>query len=269
MRIKPKTRKIVLIGSGNVATHLGKMLSNTREFAVIQIYSKTMSHARSLGNKLNIPWACQLQDININADIYILAVKDDMISAIGSQLADKINSKAVVIHTSGSTSAVVLKPYFKYIGVLYPLMTFSKKKKNISLTIPCFVTGAGKYARSIIIHLAESISNQVKEVSDETRSFIHLSAVLVNNFPNYLYIMADRILKSKKIEFEVLLPLIEETTAKLKTLSPIDAQTGPARRHDLKTINMHNSLLKKYFPTWSAIYLQLSGMIQAEFNQRN
>jgi predicted short-subunit dehydrogenase-like oxidoreductase (DUF2520 family) len=267
--IKNKTRKIVLIGSGNVATHLGKMIANSRAFAVIQVYSKTLTHARSLGNKLNIPWTHHLNDINIHADIYIIAVRDDMISSVAASLAGLISKKALVVHTSGSTSSKVLKAFFKDFGALYPLQTFSKEKKNISHSIPFFITASGTRSSVILRQFAFAMSDQVKVVTDETRAIIHLSAVLVNNFPNYFYFMAERILKSKKIEFKVVLPLIEETTAKLKALQPMDAQTGPARRRDIHTINLHKGLLKKHFPMWSSIYRDMSNLILTEYKRIN
>ena len=109
------------------------------------------------------------------------------------------------------------------------------------------------------------MSSEVKLVSDDTRTIIHLSAVMVNNFPNYWYVMAEDLLKTQKIDFNILLPLIEETTIKLNQLSPQTAQTGPARRHDINVIHKHQRILKKHFPEWVNAYNSMTNLIQKRY----
>jgi predicted short-subunit dehydrogenase-like oxidoreductase (DUF2520 family) len=58
-----------------------------------------------------------------------------------------------------------------------------------------------------------------------------------------MYTMAAELLKSTHIPFSALLPLIDETAAKIRTLAPKDAQTGPAKRGDENVMAHHVALL--------------------------
>ena len=91
--------------------------------------------------------------------------------------------------------------------------------------------------------VAYSISNKVFKISEVQRQALHVSAVFVNNFVNQLYQIGDEICLENNISFEVLKPLILETANKLKTLSPKEAQTGPASRNDNTTIERHLKFL--------------------------
>ena len=50
-------------------------------------------------------------------------------------------------------------------------------------------------------------------------------------------------LNNKNLDFEILKPLIKETVNKIHKLEPEKAQTGPAKRKDYNTINMHLKML--------------------------
>jgi predicted short-subunit dehydrogenase-like oxidoreductase (DUF2520 family) len=76
---------------------------------------------------------------------------------------------------------------------------------------------------------------------------------------NHLYVIGDEILSSNQLPFDLLQPLIAETAAKIKTLTPSQAQTGPARRGDQKTIEKHLHLLQE--GSLSDLYKQLTKSI--------
>ena len=257
--------KIVLIGSGNVATHLGKAISNQRDYPIIQVFSKTKAHARSLGTKLHCAWTASIEELNTQAHLYLIAVQDDQIEKVTLQLKSILPETALIVHTAGSVGCEVLSPYFKNHGVLYPLQTFTKSKKMSYANIPLLVTGSTPRYAGMIKALASLISKKVLVISDETRGYIHLTAVMVNNFPNYLYLMAYQLLAAQNIDFDILLSIIEETSAKIKTMSPREAQTGPARRKDNLVLAKHMELLKKYHPGWDEAYKVMTTLIQNEF----
>ena len=54
-------------------------------------------------------------------------------------------------------------------------------------------------------------------------------------------------------------PLIEETSNKIKNLTPEKAQTGPAKRNDAETIENHLNLLSE---KQQEIYLKITQSIQ-------
>lgn len=231
--------KIVILGAGNVATQLGLVLKKSKH-TIIQVYSKHKSSASKLAHSLDSDYTNSPEKIDTTADIYIIAVNDDSIIEVGKQL--KLNDK-IVVHTSGSVEMNVLKLVSKNIGVFYPLQTFSKNNKVDFSVIPICIEANNAATIKVLQTIAKSISNNVQKIDSEQRKTIHLAAVFACNFSNHLYSIASNILESANISFDVLKPLIEETAKKIKNISPVEAQTGPAVRHDIKTINNHLKML--------------------------
>jgi predicted short-subunit dehydrogenase-like oxidoreductase (DUF2520 family) len=243
--LKKAKLKIVLIGSGNLAFHLGKSFAALPGYPLVQIYARSAAQARQLGSKFNCKFTHVLEDIEKNAGLYLLCVSDDQIAAVAQSLSAFINPDAVVAHTSGSTPTHVLGKWYSNFGVMYPLQTFSRSKKMVPVTVPWFITGSDKKSSDLLKHTAGLLSSKLSVVDDETRLRLHLAAVLVNNFPNFIFDLVYEFLSVNNLDFKLLLPLLEETMAKLKTLTPEMAQTGPAKRHDKKVIDLHLNLLQK------------------------
>lgn len=236
--------KIVLIGSGNLAFHLGKTLSTLPGYPLVQVYARSVSQARALGQKFKCKATHKPEDIEKNAGLYIICVTDDQVASVGQSLAAHLPQASLVVHTSGSTSSLVLAGWFPNSGVLYPLQTFTKDKKIAFSTIPWLISGTGKKTTELLQRAVGIWSKKVVVVNDEARLRLHLCAVLVNNFPNFIYDLANRFLDRHGLEFDWLIPLMEETLAKVKSISPVLAQTGPAKRHDKGVIDLHLALLK-------------------------
>lgn len=253
--------KIVLIGSGNVASHLGKAIASLNGYPIAQIYSKTKVHAQKLAEKLSCAYTINPAEIVPNADLYLIAVSDDQVKNVAMQLSKYIHPDSLVVHTSGSLPSTVLAPYFKKFGVIYPLQTFSKSKKMVYHTIPFLITASSGKNKTTLKKLASQISNSVYDCTDQSRSLIHLSAVVVNNFTNALFDIAAQLLAKNKLPFKLVLPLIDETVLKLHSLSPQEAQTGPAKRNDKSVLAMHRKILKSYPADWIKIYNDISSVI--------
>lgn len=225
--------KVILLGSGNVATHLFQAFSKVSEVEVIQIFSRTISK--------DFPESIQISDFAqiLEADVYIISVSDNAIAEVSNQLPFE---NRLVVHTSGSTDFDVLDAKNKR-GVFYPLQTFSKNKTVDFSEIPICLETENISDYEILEKLAESISKSVNKIDGNQRKALHVSAVFVCNFVNHLYEIGNEICLENHIPFEILQPLIEETAQKIKTLSPKEAQTGPAVRNDNKTIEKHIDFL--------------------------
>ncbi len=255
--------KIVLIGSGNVASHLGNAFSLERSCPIIQVYSRTKSHARSLASKLNCPDTDNISEVTKKADLYLVCVKDDSIEETVNNLSKILPQDSLVAHTSGSAPLTWIERHFSRAGVFYPVQTFSTKKKLKYSEIPFLITSNNVNDTILLKKLASRISNTIYVVQEESRPWIHLAAVFANNFSNALFHIAEQILKKEKLNIDILIPLIRETTEKIKTMSPEAAQTGPARRHDHKTIDKHLTLLKSTgHEDWGKLYRVLSRLIE-------
>lgn len=234
--------RIVFIGAGNLATNLVLHLSNT-EHRVEQIYSRTEESAKLLGEKAGIPHTTSLSEIINDADLYIFSIKDSAIESVLSQMPTS-SRKSLWIHTSGSVDMNVFSEFLPNYGVLYPFQTFSKDRTVELKNVPLFVEGSTVEVVEILRMIASSMSSNIIELSSEKRRYIHLTGVFACNFTNHLYHISKNILEENDLSFNLLLPLIEETTNKIKVLSPQKAQTGPAIRYDLNIINKHLDLIE-------------------------
>ncbi|GAA3618326.1 Rossmann-like and DUF2520 domain-containing protein [Flavivirga jejuensis] len=228
---------VVILGSGNVATHLFKAFNKAENVVINQWYSRNISTITSYNKEVEI-----IDDLSLikDADVYILAISDDAISELSTQLPfeDKL-----VLHTSGSVSVYDIDKKHKR-GVFYPLQTFSKEAEIDFANVPICIETIDKKCAPIIKDLALSIGSPTKRVNSDQRKVLHLAAVFVNNFTNQLYRIGHEITESQGAEFDLLKPLILETAKKVQDLSPYKAQTGPAKRHDKKTIRKHLKLLE-------------------------
>ena len=91
----------------------------------------------------------------------------------------------------------------------------------------------------------KELSNKVVELSSVQRQKLHLAAVFVSNFANYMQAIGEEICEEQQVDFELLKPLMKEVFEKNQQSKAIDNQTGPALRGDKFTMNKHLELLKK------------------------
>lgn len=248
---------IVIIGSGNVAAVLGrkfKMAGHT----IVQVYSRNASAASALAYEWDSESTNYKSLISKAADIYIIAVNDD---AIDDVVEDLRLPGRVVAHTAASVPKEILKDVSPHHGVFYPLQ--SLRKEMVSMPeIPIFIDGSDETAKSKLGALAHSISDEMVVVSgDDDRMKLHVAAVMVSNFVNHLYALAEDYCRREGLHFKQLLPLIEETAQRIRSVSPKQSQTGPAIRHDQETIQKHLDLLKDY-PQLKEVYQVLTESIQ-------
>ena len=214
---------IVIIGRGNVATNL--------DYAF-----------RKKGVACQMVSSRDGLDLLPQANVYIYAVKDEALTSVIAQVQGK--EKSLHLHTSGTMPISVFGDDKPHAGIFYPFQTFSKARviENFS-TVPVFFEARGIDDISAGYSLALTITSHVYEATQQDRERLHVAGVYACNFTNLMYTMAAELLKNTHIPFSALLPLIDETAAKIHTLSPRDAQTGPARRGDENVMNHHLSLL--------------------------
>lgn len=242
--------KIVLIGAGNLATHLGKAL-HAAGHDMVQVFSRTMQSAETLASLLDAEPLTDMAQVCDDADVYIFSVKDSALEQLISQLCG--GEKKVFLHTAGSMPMSVFRGKALHYGVLYPMQTFSKQREVDFSIIPCFIEANDEFALKQIESLAGQISHRVYQLSSEDRKYLHLSAVFACNFANHCYSASQELLQQHGIPFDVMLPLIDETAAKVHGMTPKEAQTGPAVRYDENVIGKQIQLLENQ-PYFQKIY---------------
>ena len=270
--------KIVLIGAGNLATHLGKAL-HAAGHDMLQVFSRTMQSAETLASLLDAEPLTDIAQVRDDADVYIFSVKDSALVQLVAQLcrheadglgedgavnalrkAKKGEHERVFLHTAGSMPMSVFKGMAQHYGVLYPMQTFSKQREVDFSIIPCFVEANDEFAQKQIEGLAREISGRVYQLSSEDRKYLHLSAVFACNFANHCYAISQELLEEHGIPFDVMLPLINETAAKVHEMKPKEAQTGPAVRYDENVIDKQSKLLENH-PHFKKVYDSMSKSI--------
>lgn len=253
--------KVVFIGSGNVATNLSYALHKAG-VNVLQIFSLKYENARFLAQKIESDYTNDFTKLNCNADIYFISVNDDAISDLLKNISLK---NKVLVHTSGSIDIEILKETTDNYGVFYPLQSFTKEKLLSFDDIPLCLEASNSYTLSQIKKLAYLISNNVYDIDTKHRKILHLSAVFASNFTNFMYISAEEIIKKEGLDFKVLLPLIKQTAIRISDNSPYEMMTGPAKRKDMKIINIQLELLDNY-PEFKEIYKILTEKIMSKYN---
>lgn len=252
------TEKIVLVGAGNVATHLGTALRDAG-YRVLQVFSRTEESASALAGKLNCLYTTDINQVVPDAGLYVVSVKDAVLAEVIPPLVRR-NPKALFVHTAGSMPMDVWKGEAVRYGVLYPMQTFSKSRAVDFSTVPFFIEGSGREEAEALKAVAERIGGKVYEATSEQRRYLHIAAVFACNFTNHMYALAHRLLDSHGLPFEVMLPLIDETARKVHELPPAEAQTGPARRYDENVIGKHLEMLADE-PRLAELYEKISQSI--------
>lgn len=248
---------IVILGSGNVATHMFRALQSSKTCAVIQVYNHNESSLLRFENSVSIT-----SDISAlkPADLYLICLKDDVIESVAEQIKIKTG---IIAHTSGN-QGLLRSP--KDSGVFYPLQTFSKTSELDYSTIPFCLEANSEENLLLLKSIASSISQHQYEISTAQRQTLHLAAVFVCNFTNHLYAIGEDICLQDDIPFDILKALIKETSEKVQSQSPSEVQTGPAARNDQKTITNHLKQLNS--EDYKAIYnLMTNSILQKKHDE--
>ena len=232
-------QRVVILGAGRVATHLAPALVRVG-YNLTQVWSRTETSARQVAVPLGVSYTTDLGDVVNDADIYIVCVADKVLSEVAERISWRANKSALFLHTAGSIGIEVWKQCgVKHYGILYPLQTFSKERAVDMREVSLFVEASGEEALARIEPLARSLSDKVYRADSKCRAQLHIAAVFACNFANAMYGAAHHLLNEEGIPFDVLLPLIDETAAKVHTLTPREAQTGPAVRGDKVVMQRH------------------------------
>jgi predicted short-subunit dehydrogenase-like oxidoreductase (DUF2520 family) len=258
--------KVTIIGTGNVAYHLG-LRFREKDIFLNQIIGRNKDKTRAFSIVLQTDATADFSEIKKDSTLYIIAVNDSAIEDVARNLSQHIDNQ-LVVHTSGSVPSAVLAPYFKNYGSLYPLQTFSVSSFVDFDNIPFFIHAAStqssqntQYLLDYLQKIALTLAPNVYFLPDEKRMSLHVAAVFVNNFTNYLFQIGKDITDKNDLPFDALKPLIEQTILKIQNQEPSTVQTGPAIRGDFSVIQKHLDFLKGYPPQYFELYKLFSESI--------
>jgi predicted short-subunit dehydrogenase-like oxidoreductase (DUF2520 family) len=247
--------QVTLIGSGNMATVLGRQLARNGH-RVAEVWSRDPAHAGALAAELNATPVEDLGSLDLNSELFVLAVADDALPAIAARLS--LGSK-LVIHTAGSVSKEVLRQSSLNYGVLWPMKMIRKGMDTLG-PVTIIIDGSSPAVAAQIEKLAREFTGPVARADDELRVKLHMLAAVTANFTNHLYRLAADYCDQEGIDFSLLYPIIADTALRIRVGHPASVQAGPASRGDLQTLEKHQELLKEY-PKLAALYAAISESI--------
>lgn len=248
---------IVIIGAGNVGTHLALLFKeNGAEVTIACRNSASAAHLSAKGITV-----VSVSEMTIDAGLYLLCLKDSVIPEVAAVLPDL---KGIVAHTSGSLGQEPLSNCSNK-GVFYPFQSF---RKEIPLTVkdfPILIEASDAATESVLMHFASMISSSAMVVPANVRAGIHAGGVFVSNFTNLMYNAGWQVAQEKGFDANKLLcPLIEETALRLKYKHPSELQTGPAIRNDRETVSKHLEILKEN-PELFILYKELTNVLLKKY----
>ncbi len=229
--------KIAIVGSGNVAFHLAQGLKDSNH-QIAYILGRNELIGRALSTHVSADFFLEVPDQEV--DLVLICVNDDNIKDVIA----KFPFQQRIAYTSGTVNLSDLEKELPHeIGVFYPLQSFSKERDVNLFEVPFLIEAKEDDFAKLLFDLAWSLSRSVQYCSSEQRKLYHVAAVFVNNFTNHLLFLGQDFIEKKDLNFDILYPLIQETIQKAMSLSPFEAQTGPARRKDLNTLASQKTLL--------------------------
>ena len=250
--------EILIVGTGNLAAHLVSALSKAGGYW-IHVASRDHLKAQKFCNRFGgTPFS--EKETNVFSAVF-LAVTDQVIEETAARYA---RYGKILFHTSGSTSMEALKNHHHAYGVFWPLQTFSQDRPVQWSDLPVCLESSNADAEKHLQQIVASLGAKAVNIDSAHRIKMHIAAVFVCNFTNHLYALADIWCRENQLDFDLLKPLISETANKIQNLSPPEAQTGPAKRHDVVTMNKHTEQLQNH-PSLLEIYELISRQIQHRY----
>lgn len=247
-----------IIGSGNIASWLAYVIHRNGE-KIDQVYSRCYTHASSLATRYGAEPIDDISRLNDRSDIYIFTLND---TAYHKVLKDVKFNMNLAVHTSGSLSQELFKGFASHYGVIYPYQSISAGMDYSGITVPLCIEADNEQTLAHLRHIAGSWTDQVYEIGEADRGYLHLAAVFSCNFVNALYGVGYDILKYRNIDPDIMKPLLQNTLQKLDFMSPSEAQTGPAVRHEFPIMEKHLGMLKT--EELKEVYRLISSLIQVK-----
>ena len=246
---------ISILGTGNVASVIAKLCAQNGH-TIIQVIGRNEEKGKSLANTLQAEYINFKGVLNKSIDICIVAIADN---AFPEGLHELNFGNKLVVHTAGSISMSMLQNVSTNFGVLYPLQSLRKELTTFP-PIPFLLEANNEGSLNILHAFATTLSDTVYMVEEQKRFRLHAAAVIVSNFTNHLYSIANTYCNNEAVDFNLLKPLILETASRIENAAPITLQTGPAIRKDITTLEKHLQLFGKY-PKVKTLYTRMTDSI--------
>ncbi|MGI6308784.1 MAG: Rossmann-like and DUF2520 domain-containing protein [Dethiobacteria bacterium] len=276
MRTTKSTKKIAIIGAGNVGKVLGYALKQ-KGYELAAISARTEKSREIAADLLQCSAYSEPEKAAQHAEIVFLTTPDRVIKEVCDVLALKggFRRGQMVLHTSGAHSSVILSAAREAgakVLSFHPLQTFPELEAGLrSLPGTFFAVEGDKEAFPVAEELVEALEGKMLAIPTEMKPLYHAAACVACNYLSTLMDVALRMYNvmgiSSEQAFESLSPLIYGTLKNIGEMGPEKALTGPVARGDLPTIKSHLQSINELAPELLTLYNCL-GIYTADLARR-
>ena len=256
-----KPDSICLIGTGKLAWHLAEKLQQKRD-RQLYIWGRNAEKAAKLAEEFGLVHLHATDEIPANCAV-ILCVSDHSIQQVAQEIQGKA---ALILHLSGTQSLELIRGRAPHTAVMWPNQSFTLNHAVDWKYVPLSLEASDETAKYWIDDLVNELGGPSAYLSGEQRRKLHLAAVAANNFVNHLMVLTEEWCSSNGLDFQFLMPMIEQSMQRLKVQSPALSQTGPASRNDWSTITTHLSMLQDN-PQFKELYALMSKQIADRYKK--
>ncbi|MCX6625277.1 MAG: DUF2520 domain-containing protein [Acidobacteria bacterium] len=252
---------LAIAGTGRVAQALGRLLA-THGWTIAAIAGRDRERAgqaaRFIGAGVEVVSFAELPNY---ASHLLFPVADDAIEAVARDVA----AGCIALHTSGLHGVAplaVLERAGCACGSMHPLQTVPSPEQGVeSLPGAWFAISGDAPASRFAEALVRSIGAKYFHVAGAARPVYHAAAVLASNYVVALVDAAVILMERAGVRTEdarpALTPLLMASVENALRMGPEKALTGPIRRGDKGTLEMHLEALDIAHPGIARLYREL------------
>ena len=244
-----------ILGTGKLARHLAEKLLQ-EGLQPLYLWGRNTEKAAQMAAELGANLCISPKHFPASTTA-ILAVSDHSIAEVAQLFKGK---SEMMMHLSGTQSLSLLQDCAAHTAVLWPNQSFTPGNTIVWKNVPMSLEASDEFAHQAVLQLANMLEGPIAWLSGAQRKQLHLAAVAANNFVNHLMVLAEEWCIANQLDFQFLMPMVEQSVKRLREVSPSKTQTGPASRNDQVVIAQHLALLKD-FPEFSEVYALLSKQI--------
>jgi predicted short-subunit dehydrogenase-like oxidoreductase (DUF2520 family) len=258
---------ISIIGAGRLGGALAIALAK-RGYRIENLVARNNANAERIAENINPKPALLSSNefSKITSDIILITTQDFEIENAAKQLAEKLENKPFVLHTSGALSSNVLhvlKDAGCKTGSIHPLVSISDAIRGAeSFENVYFCVEGDAESVKVSEKIVADLKGKSFRVATEYKALYHASAVTMSGHLTALVDVGIEMLSKCGLENadarEIFLPLIKSTVENLETQTTSEALTGTFARADVKTFENHlKTLIENVSSEALEIYLQL------------
>ncbi len=280
MANRKQTRAVTLVGAGNLAHALARLLPASGWQIAEMVTRSNSSRARAVGRKVGAT-ATSIERAGWSGGIVWLAVSDSAIREVGSALASITDWKGkIVIHSSGALSSHDLLPLRRrgaHVASAHPMMTFVPGETPDMTGVVWTIEG-DPAAVSVVRAIVHALGGEALKIDRRHKPLYHafgafLSPLLVVHLATAARLAVKAGIPTKHLR-EVMKPIVERTVGNFfvnvgEKGGAGKAFSGPLIRGDVETTRAHLRSLRSV-PAARRLYVALlAAALETDLPVRN